>query len=397
MGGVPVKQEEAGLYLHVPFCRHHCGYCGFAVTEKGAADRALQRQYVEAMLRELEMRLRWHPGLAFTTLYIGGGTPSILAETELRFLFSELGHLIDFAHLREITFEANPEDLLARPELPPLLRELGATRLSVGLQTLSPQGLEALERRARPEAILELSRALPRSFAGDVCYDFILGWPGQTREAFAARDLRFLREATYHHLSIYFLNYEPGTRLERDRRLGRVKPLPEDHQVDIWESWIAAAAERGLHHYEISSFARSGHESLHNRNTWRGRPYLGAGAGAVSRVGQVRWTNLRHPPGYLKKVAAQRFPAWQAEFLTPEIRWKEDLMLSLRWKQGIDPTSFAARHGFEPLRGMEKKLAEWKKNGWLAQDSGRLRLTPAGWLLADEIITDWMARLETKP
>ena len=384
---------ESGLYIHIPFCSHHCGYCGFAVSARHVEDQPFHDRYIAAILRELQLQLRRFPDLQFSTLYMGGGTPSQLGIPEIEKLFRGIAAHIPFAALREITFECNPEDIHRTPSLIDALHGLGVTRLSVGLQTLSEKGLQILERKSTRTMMEQAGDILENKWRGrSLSYDLMIGWPGQTVREFQSMDLEFLRRCRFEHISLYILNYERGTRLERNRKRSLVQPLDEDISANIWECWLDAATTLGLVHYEISNFSKEGHKSLHNRNTWRGLPYLGLGCGAVSRVGRVRWTNPATPELYLKKIAQGRPPAVAAEYLTPTLSWQEDLFLSMRFEEGLDATAFKHMHGVNPQHVLGDKLSVWREQGWLKADA--LAFTSKGWTLFDALVSDWMLLIE---
>lgn len=393
--------EKSGLYVHLPFCRSRCGYCGF-VSTGGLAERPdLHRRYVSAVLKELERRLaRDCRGLVFDTLYLGGGTPSVLGEGELRTLLGGIGDFVPMGRMTEISFEANPEDLAARPELPGLLSGLGVNRVSVGIQTLDPGGLAALGRKAEAATAAALVERLHRLFSGAIGLDLILGWPGQDGESLRRFDLPLVAGGGFEHLSVYGLTLEPDTPLELAVKRGKLRLPDEDGDALLWDLLEAGAAEAGLEHYEISNFCAPGHACLHNSNTWKGMPYLGVGCAAVSRPGRARWRNLRDLEAYLAAVEGGAWPVEEAEFLTEEIRWKEELMLSLRTASGLDAAGFAVRHGFDPLDAAGYRLRSWLDGGLLTikgpSGHGALCLTPAGWRVYNSVVSDWMLEIERK-
>lgn len=354
------------------------------------------RRYIEALFREYDLRLgkkEW-AGSLFSTWYIGGGTPSQLGPGGVDQLFKEMNRRQALSTFSEITFECNPEDLMQYPELPAQLYRLGVNRLSVGVQTTQLRGLQVLDRRCEVGDVYKSADLLERDFKGSLSYDFMLGWPGQTVEDFVSGDLVFLKERHFDHLSIYFINYEPGTTLERDRRKGRFQPLSEDVEADLWDQLLPVMSDKGLEAYEISSFAAEGQRSIHNRNTWRGHPYLGLGCGAVSRAGRVRWTNLARAESYVAKLENRLYPVAEAEYLTIKMQMQEKLMLSLRHIEGLARDDFREFHTFDPCEILGEKWFFWRDRGWLLEEEGRVRMSPEGWRRYDAILSDWFLALD---
>ncbi len=392
------KAQEAepvtGLYVHVPFCRHRCGYCAFAASDRSGRGESEQARYLRGLESELGRRLSRRGGVSrLSTLYVGGGTPSLLSDAGISRLFALLREFLPDISWREVTFECNPEDVLERPHLPTLLGDLGVDRISLGIQTQSPAGLRVLERCASAAANFRAASLL-QSFPGAVSLDLILGWPGQTRADLLRDDLPFLDATAYRHLSVYTLNVEPGTRLGRDMERGVIPRSDPDREADVWEAWLEAAAARSLEHYEISSFGVRGHRGLHNQATWRGEAYLGIGPGAVSRVGRVRWQNFRTLTRWQAELEAGRLPVLGEEILDEGARYREELLLCLRNDQGLDLAGFGERFGFDPWERLGTKAEAWTARGWLRREGQRVWMSPGGWNYFDGLVSDWMLACE---
>ena len=387
--------ETSSLYVHIPFCRHRCGYCAFAVSTKGHDDRGLHQRYIRGLGKELSRRVRRHPQLRFRTLYIGGGTPSRLHPEDMELLFATLKKELPFWSWEEVTFELNPEDLEHYPDYPTFLQKEGVTRLSLGTQTTSAAGLKVLERETTPEQVLNSVASVRSKFKGSLSLDLIMAWPGQTLDMLEQEDLPFLDATQPDHLSIYLLNVEPGTKLDRDRRKGLIQLLDDDSSASLWERLLQHMNEMGYEHYEISNFCRAGQASLHNTLTWRGHSYLGIGMGAVSQVGPVRWTNMAAPELYLRKLEQDRWPVASAEFITPQIRWEEALLLGLRHREGLELeklTELLAR----PLpKNFINSIQMGINEGELSLENDWLRFTQKGWSRFDAWVSDWMLILES--
>jgi putative oxygen-independent coproporphyrinogen III oxidase len=359
----------AGLYVHVPFCLTRCGYCDFnAYADLGhLADR-----YVEALRAEADRTAEgWH-GTPFASIYLGGGTPTTLEPEILGALLDHLDARFDVLPGAEITAEANP-DTVDRYSLG-ALRSAGITRLSLGVQSFDPAVLEALE-RVHPPGSARRAYADAREAGFDsVSLDLIYGARGET----AASWRRTLGEAVIlgpDHLSCYALTVEPSTPLGRKVALGLTLPPDPDLQADLYDLACEMLAGAGYRHYEVSNWARPGHESVHNLGYWERRPYLGLGAGAHSYRDGRRWWNVR-PPGRYVELALRGDPAEGGEeHLGPEEDRLEGLLLALRQAGGA------------PLEDLPSETArDLETRGLATVARGRLALTDRGMLLANEVV-----------
>jgi putative oxygen-independent coproporphyrinogen III oxidase len=388
-------QEDSSLYIHIPFCRHRCGYCAFAVSTKGQDDREVHRNYLRALEQELVRRKVKHGNhIKYRTLYIGGGTPSRLHPEECKALFEMISRHFNRNDWEEVTYEINPEDLEVFPSYPQVLQSLGVTRISLGTQTTSSAGLKILERQTDPQQVKNSVVRIRDHFHGSLSLDLIIGWPGQTLEMLEGDDFPFLRLMNPDHLSIYILNIEPGTKLERDRRKGKIKILDEDLSASLWEALLKYMQQQGYQHYEISNFCKPGHHSLHNTLTWRGHCYLGLGVGAVSRMGKTRWTNVATPELYVRKLDSNRWPVASAEAVLGNIVWQEALLLSLRHREGLRLDQLSACFA-EPLpKRFWESVALAETQGEVKIVDQVLYFTSRGWSRFDAWISDWMLILE---
>jgi putative oxygen-independent coproporphyrinogen III oxidase len=312
------------LYVHVPFCAHRCGYCDF-VTVTGHED--VHAAYVDALLAELGL----HGPLAPETVYIGGGTPSLLADDLLARLLRGLPAAPD------MTIECNPETVT--PEQARVLLRHGVTRISLGAQSFRPHLLETLERRARPETVARAVETLRAEGHENVNLDLMFGVPGQS-----AADLRADIEAVLahapEHVSWYELEAKPGTRfaVHHGAELARQAEALEDH----YETVVAALRGAGYRWYETANFCRPGRESRHNLGYWLGHDYRGVGVGAVSTLGLERRRNRPRLRPYLDACAAGQPPPADVEQLTVSERGLERLMLGLRLDRPLHLNGLAA-------------------------------------------------------
>lgn len=385
-----------GVYVHVPFCERVCPYCDFAVVAARplAADR--EREYVDALLAELEQRAADLAGPAgaprpLASLYFGGGTPSLLAPESVARLVAAVRARFPGGDAVETTLEVNPSTT-ERARLPGF-RAAGVNRLSIGVQSFQDDTLKRLGRaHGAGESRATLAAARAAGF-GDVSLDLIVAAPGQ-RLADLERDLDEALAFAPEHVSAYQLTIEPGTPFERAAARGQLALADEDEGVAMLERLAARLAAGGLDRYEISSFARPGHAARHNRRYWERQPVLGLGMGAWSSEPATpeaphgtRRANPRSLAVYLARIAAGAGAAEEpAERLDAATARGEAAFLALRTMRGLDAAGFAAEFGAAPRAFWPDAIAEAVAAGWLLEsDAGDLRLSDAGLLLSDSL------------
>ena len=362
-------------YIHIPFCRHRCGYCNFSVV---AGRDDLVESFLEAISRELS----WLGApQEVDTLYFGGGTPTHLAPSELDRLCQLALQWHPLAAGYEWTVEANPADV-THERLEVLARH-GVNRISLGAQSFRTEKLELLERDHRAAEIFRAVR-LAREAGMQVAIDLIFATPGETLTEWQA-DLDEALSLDPEHISTYGLTFEKGTsfwsRLARDE----LTTAPEQLERDMYLAAIDRLSQAGWEHYEVSNFARPGRRSRHNEAYWSGLGYFAAGPGAARYVDGVRETNHRSTTTYLKRVLAGESPAADRECLDPRRRAREFLVFSLRRLEGIAREEFHERTG-EPLDSLVgKAIARFVELGLLADDGHTVRLTREGLLISDSL------------
>lgn len=311
-------QAARSLYVHVPFCAHRCGYCDFVTT---AAQPELHERYVDALATELD--IRGLAGSGFNTIFIGGGTPTLLQPRALLSLLDTLhGQLVDGG---ELTIECNPETVT--PQLAATLVEGGVSRVSLGAQSFDASLLATLERRATPDVVRGAVSMLRSAGVGNLSLDVIWGIPGQTHDMLRA-DLRELIEIGPDHCSAYELEFKPGTRMahawgSRDDAVGEASD-------DYYEIVVDTLTDAGFEWYETANFARPGRECQHNLAYWTQADYAGIGVGAVGTIDRERRTNLPNLPRYLAAVEAGELPPARIEQINDDTRDRERIMLALR-------------------------------------------------------------------
>jgi oxygen-independent coproporphyrinogen-3 oxidase len=371
------------VYIHVPFCAHKCGYCDFA-SLAGVDD--LAGRYLATLKQEMERCGEGRPR-EVDTIFIGGGTPTRLKPAELGDLLAVVARWFPLASGGEWTVEANPGSLDAQKA--DLLAGAGVNRVSLGAQSFQPPLLQALERNHAPEevaAALELIR--PRFPRWSI--DLIFGVPGSRVDDWAA-DLDTALQLGPAHLSCYGLVYEKGTAFWKRWKDGQVKAVDEEVERSMYALAIDRLTGSGLLQYEISNFARIGHESRHNLVYWANDAYEGVGLGAARYVDGVRSVNTRDLPAYLKRIETGQPATGPTERLNAEARARETAMLMLRrTAMGLDRDDFAGRTGFDFDALAGQAVKRHVARGLLEDDGRRVRLTREGLFLADSVLSDML-------
>lgn len=366
-------------YVHVPYCSSRCGYCDFntyTAAELGAEPGAGQDAYLAAARAEFALAGRvLGSRQPLRTVFFGGGTPTLLPVAELAGLLGGLRETFGLAPDCEVTTEANPESVdQAYLEA---LRSAGFNRLSLGMQSAVPSVLQVLERRHTPGRVAQVVAWARAAGFESISLDLIYANPHETLDQWRASiDAALALEPD--HLSAYSLIVEPGTRLAA--RIGRGElPLPDaDQQADCYLIADEAFAAAGFANYEVSNWARPGHEARHNLAYWRSDDWWGFGPGAHSHVNGVRWWNLRHPAAYTAALAGGTSPAQARELLDADDRRVERVMLELRLAEGLprDVLTFSE----------DARLPELAAAGLIEITERFVRFTRSGRLLADGLI-----------
>jgi oxygen-independent coproporphyrinogen-3 oxidase len=312
------------LYLHIPFCHRVCPYCSFYKHTPGATPISA---FIDALALEARRRISAQP----RTIYLGGGTPSMLSPRHLERLFSALHEMIDFTRLDEVTLEANPATF--NLEKARLFRELGVTRVSLGIQSFAPHVLETLGREHTARQASESVAILREAGIPEVNIDLMFSIPGQS-EADWDDSLRRAASLGPDHISAYNLTYEEDTAFFESLRRGEVG-LNEDIDAGFFHLADDFLTSQGFEHYETSNYAKPGRRSSHNQGYWRGEDYLGLGPSAVSTLGNVRTKNVADTASYVAQVTAIGNALAGSETLDAEARRLERIALGLRTTEGI--------------------------------------------------------------
>jgi oxygen-independent coproporphyrinogen-3 oxidase len=377
LGSLSREQYAAirSAYIHVPFCRHRCGYCNFTLV---AGRDDLIEQYLAALYTELSWLGK---ACEVDTLFLGGGTPTHLRRKSLERLLTTVLIRHPLASGCEFSVEANPTDVDS--ERVAILGEHGVTRISLGAQSFQAEKLRLLERDHGSDDIVRAVE-LARSRALDVSLDLIFGAPGETLSDWRD-DLKSALRLSPDHISTYGLTFEKGTAFWNRLQHGELAKIDEELERDMYATAIDRLSAAGFEHYEVSNFARPGKRCRHNEVYWAGGEYYAAGPGAARHVAGVRETNHRSVTKWLNCVVAGQSPVVERECLPPDEKARELLVFGLRRMEGVDREWFAARSGFRLDELVESPLREFIAAGLLADDGQRVKLTREGLFVGDSI------------
>lgn len=369
-----------GIYLHIPFCKQACHYCNFHFS----TSLRQKPEMVAAIVRELELQKDYLPAGPLSSIYFGGGTPSLLSGAELEMIFQQISRFWTLTPEAEITLEANPDDL-SREKLA-ALGDSPVNRLSIGIQSFSEEDLRFMNRaHSAREARQCLEWALAAGFE-QLTADLIYGSP-TTTDAQWEENIRILLDYNVPHLSCYCLTVEPRTALGHFVEKGKVQPVDEEQAARQFEILIDRLEAAGYEHYEISNFARPGFYARHNSSYWLGEPYLGVGPSAHAYNGSSRQWNVANNARYLRALAAATTIdeleglLFERELLTPDQQYDEYVLTRLRTRWGCRPDDLTEPYQTHFL----EKIQTWLENGSVQARAGVYTLTRAGKLLADRI------------
>ncbi|MBN2009063.1 radical SAM family heme chaperone HemW [candidate division KSB1 bacterium] len=374
---------NAALYIHIPFCHRKCFYCDFYSE---VAPEPQYGDFVAALCAEMKMYASIMPWqeITFETIYIGGGTPSVLSDKQIATILNSAHTNFHFTENLDITIEVNPESI--KFEKLKSYKALGINRISIGVQSFHDDELKLLGRLHDATAARQAVHEARRAGFDDMSVDMIFGLPGQSLDVWR-ENLMSAIELDVQHLSMYGLTYEHGTKFDDWRRTGKIRAATDELEREMYLLAIETAETYGFEHYEISNFARPGFESRHNQKYWDGSPYLGLGPSAHSYWGVNRQWNVRSLNRYLKLIDQGKMPIDGAEQLDNSTQETEYIMLRLRTGRGIDLIDYQQRFGYEfgtryaaALRRLESQLPALIK-----MNANLIRLTRDGFLLYDDI------------
>ena len=368
----------SGLYLHIPFCKRRCIYCGFFSTTQLTRRDA----YVDAMCREMQLR----QGASIETVYLGGGTPSQLSANQLRQLFDTIMRCYDIdPRNAEITMECNPDDI--DEAMAATLRLLPVNRVSMGVQTFNDERLRFLHRRHDARQSRHAVKLLRDAGIDNISIDLMFGFPCQRPQEWET-DIEAALSLDVEHISAYSLMYEEGTPLYGMLEREEVEEVNEDIYIIMYNTLVARLQAAGYEHYEISNFARPGRRSRHNSNYWDcRRTYIGIGAGAHSYDLASRKANVADLDQYIDAIGRGELPC-EIEVLNDTDHYNDIIATALRTAEGIRLDDVRQQFGGVVQTYLLDHAANYLAKGWLKLDNGHLHLTHDGIAMSDTVMSD---------
>ena len=378
---------DAGLYVHVPFCATRCGYCDFYTNVPG---RGEMPPLVDALIADMDRLLQRHE-LRIKTIFVGGGTPTLLPVELLEGLFRRLGEVAAHHRPEEFTVEANPASLAdAKANI---LRAAGVNRISMGAQSFHQNELRVLDRLHSPADLEPSAAIVHRAGFEHFNLDLIFGIPGQSIESWRESLARAVALGP-DHLSCYSLTFEPGTPLHERKSAGFIRPVAEDWEADLYQAVIDGCESAGYRQYEISNFAKPGCESKHNLRYWRNESVVSVGPSAASYLEGHRWKNIADTHEYVRRVSQGADATIDHETLSPLERAGETAMLQLRLTEGMDIRAFQETTGYCPKAVFAEQIARFAGMGLLHVSDEAIALTRAGRFVSDAILADFLSPIE---
>jgi len=373
-----------GLYVHIPFCAGKCGYCDFYSRPLATS---LPEPFVETLLVELDSAISTR-NVRVETIFVGGGTPTVLPTELMQRLFARMEQIVAEHVPIEFTVEANPATLTDTKAR--LLRDSGVTRISMGAQSFHERELKVLGRLHHPSDLAPTANVVHQMGFEHFNLDLIFGIPGQTLASWS-ESMGRAADLGPDHLACYGLTYEPGTDLHAQRDAGRIEPVHEDLEADMYLATLDQLAELGLTQYEISNYARPGGRCQHNLRYWHNEPSLGVGPAAASYCEGRRWRNVPDTGEYVRRIRAGEKTVIESEVLSPRRRAGETAMLMLRLNEGLGYEAFQRATGFDAQQLFADTITKYEKHGLLTADTEHMALTRKGRLIANTVIADFLA------
>ena len=375
-----IKQQMAGIYIHIPFCKQRCNYCAFYSTTL----YNIREKYVDALCKEIVMRKEYAACAAIETIYFGGGTPSTLTMEQLQRICDTIYATYPVSDTAEVTIECNPDDLI--PDFLAQLKELPFNRISMGVQSFNDTQLKRLGRRHNADKARQAVGNARKAGYENISIDLIFALPGSTTAEWE-HDLDSAIELRPDHISAYNLTYEEGTLLHRALERGDFSELSEEENIEQFQMLIAKLKEAGYRHYEISNFALPGRESRHNSSYWNDTPYIGCGAAAHSYNGTSRQWNIADIREYIKGIENNN-PNFEIEELTEEERYNDTILTRLRTAKGIPLEWMKEKFNDRLNRYLQQMTEKEIALGNLKEEEGHLSLTEKGIFISDAVIRE---------
>jgi len=370
-------------YIHIPFCQQICHYCDFT---KFFYNEKLADEYLEALEKEIHTYVPGEKAVV-KTIFVGGGTPTVVTHKQLRKLLDMIHNHFDIAACEEYTFEANPGDLDL--EKVQMLKEYGVNRISLGVQVFDDDMLEKIGRVHRVKDVYTNIDRLLQVGLSNVSIDLMYALPGQSVKDFEKTIDEALQFGLPHYSS-YSLQIEPKTVFYQRYNKGTLVKPPEEDEAQMYEMLQEKLAENGVQQYEISNFAKPGFESKHNLTYWNNEYYYGIGAGSHGYLPGKRTINIRPLPAYVKQAMESGKPVLHEEPIGVKEQMEEEMFLGLRKTSGVSLTSFRDKYNRDAEEVFGEAFPSLKKRGLIEQQSDKIYLTPRGRILGNEVFQEFL-------
>ena len=380
-----MEQQPLGLYIHIPYCIHKCGYCDF---NSHPIKQDEMNHYIDALVAEMKHYAKTYSNTnIIRTIFLGGGTPTTLTVYQLERILKECVSEFTVASDAEITIEANPATIDI--EQLKSIRQTGYNRISIGVQSFDKAELKLLDRAHGPEEIHSTVDRARKAGFDNLSLDLMFAVPNQSLSSWES-NLNKALEKNPEHLSTYNLTIEQGTAFSKLQSNGKLIMPDDDHQLELYKRTIERLTKKGFHHYEISNFARRGKECKHNITYWENKNTLGLGAGASSYMNGTRFKNINLPAHYIRQVKEKKIAVEHSETLEPRQAMGETIMLGLRLLQGISIHQFEKRFQISFINLFRNIISVLKEKELVIIEKDYLRLSQKGLFWADSVILEFI-------
>ena len=380
-----MEQQPLGLYIHIPYCIHKCGYCDF---NSHPIKQDEMGHYIDALVVEMKHYAKTYSNTnIIRTIFLGGGTPTTLTAYQLERILKECVSEFTVASDAEITIEANPATIDI--EQLKSIRQTGYNRISIGVQSFDKTELKLLDRAHGPEEIHSTVDRARKAGFDNLSLDLMFAVPNQSLSSWES-NLNKALEKNPEHLSTYNLTIEQGTAFSKLQSNGKLIMPDDNHQLELYKRTIERLTKKGFHHYEISNFARRGKECKHNITYWENKNTLGLGAGASSYMNGTRFKNINLPAHYIRQVKEKKIAVEHSETLEPRQAMGETIMLGLRLLQGISIHQFEKRFQISFINLFRNIISSLKEKELVIIEKDYLRLSQKGLFWADSVILEFI-------
>lgn len=383
-----MKRLPKSVYIHIPFCEQICHYCDF---NKFYINNQPVDEYLTSLEKEMRASFKRFSHDQIQTIFIGGGTPTVLTTKQLNHLMNLIHDVLDITQIKEFTVEANPDNLTV--EKLSVLKNANVNRLSIGVQTFQEDLLKKIGRTHTNEVVFNALQNVKKFGFDNVSIDLIYGLPGQTIQDFK-KTLEIALSLDLQHYSSYSLIVEPKTVFYNLWRKGKLQLPPQEEEAEMYELLMEQMELKGLTQYEISNFSKKGFESKHNLTYWNNEEYFGFGAGAHSYVNGVRRVNIGVLKKYIHSVEKNSFPYLSEHKVSKVEKMEEELFLGLRKTKGVSKKKFEEKFSCNLEDVFGKQIDEQKNKGLLVEKDGNIFLTHKGKLLGNEVFQSFLQVLD---